>query len=88
MIDDGVSIPLMGWDHFLELPQFFLLITSKSQLPYGPAKNDFQSLKVAGDSREEWFMRWFRRGPEPMGIIPWKHELLVVPVSWEWAVAA
>jgi len=25
------------------------------------------------------------RGPEPMGIITWKHELLVVPFSGEWA---
>ena len=24
-------------------------------------------------------------GPEPMGIITWKHELLVVPFSGEWA---
>ena len=23
--------------------------------------------------------------PEPMGIITWKHELLVVPFSGEWA---
>jgi hypothetical protein len=25
------------------------------------------------------------RGPEPMGIITWKHELLVVPFRGEWA---
>ena len=25
------------------------------------------------------------RGPEPMGIIIWKHELLVVPFCGEWA---
>jgi hypothetical protein len=25
------------------------------------------------------------RGPEPMGIITWKHSLLVVPVSGQWA---
>ena len=26
------------------------------------------------------------RGPEPMGIITWKYELLVVPFSGEWAL--
>ena len=33
-----------------------------------------------GTSRES-----LKAGPEPMGIIAWKHEVLVVPVSGQWA---
>ncbi len=37
-------------------------------------------LRMSLKAHEGWC-----RGPEPMGIITWKHELLVVPFSGKWA---
>ena len=47
-------------------------------IPYGSLTSRYDS---KGSS---WHEGW-GRGPEPMGMITWKHELLVVPFSGEWA---